>query len=280
MRPAATAAKQCWTASFSLFFPDECRLCEKPLREVSRIPVCAGCLNKPRRFATECFCPRCGAPFRHAIALDGDGSCGECAGRDTGFDAAYAFGPFDGELRGLIHLFKYGRVEALAKPLGRMLSLALPAGERFEAIVPMPLHWRRRWSRGFNQAGLLARELSEATGTGMVQAVRRRRATEAQARLSRTARQANVHGAFIVRRPAAIAGKRVLLVDDVMTTGATASACARAMKRAGATHVAAITLARVGLDFMLSAGAPEEGAFYSQPHSSGSFEDAQSGSPA
>ncbi len=280
MRPAATAANQCWTASFSLFFPDDCRVCETPLKEVSRIPVCAACLKKPRPFASECFCPRCGAPFRHAIALDGDGSCGECAGTDSGFDAAYAFGPFDAELRELIHLFKYGRVEALAKPLGRMLALALPAEERFEAIVPMPLHWRRRWSRGFNQAGLLARELAAATGTGLVHAVRRSRSTEAQARLSRTARQANVRGAFVVRRPAAIAGKRVLLVDDVMTTGATLSACARAMKRAGASRVAAITLARAGVDFQVSAGAPQEGAFYSQPHSSGSFEDAQSGSPA
>ena len=255
-------------------------MCETPLREVSRIPVCAACLRKPRPFSNDCFCPRCGAPFRHAIALDGDGSCGECAATDSGFDAAYAFGPFDAELRELIHLFKYGRVEALAKPLGRMLSLAIPSGGNFDVIVPMPLHWRRRWSRGFNQAALLARELAAATGVPLARAVRRSRSTEAQARLSRTARHANVRDAFVVPRPASVAGKRVLLVDDVMTTGATLSACARAMKRGGASHVAAITLARAGVDFQLSVGAQDEGAFYSQPHSSGSFEDAQSGSPA
>jgi len=109
----------------------------------------------------------------------------------------------------------------------------------------MPLHWFRQWRRGFNQSDLLAREVARRCGAPVVSAVRRVRATAPQAGLSNTRRRANVAGAFVVRRLAALRDRRVLLVDDVMTTGATASACAGAIKRAGARHVTVLTLARV-----------------------------------
>ena len=163
----------------------------------------------------------------------------------SGFDAACCYGACEGPLRELIHLYKYGKVQTLAGPLSDLLASALPRDQRFDAVAPAPLHWRRRWLRGFNQAGLLARGLSKRTGIPLLRALRRIRSTETQAGLSNTARRRNVTGAFQARRRAAITGKRILLVDDVMTTGSTGAACAIALKRAGAAHVTLLTVARV-----------------------------------
>ncbi|HVT91388.1 MAG TPA: ComF family protein [Bryobacteraceae bacterium] len=224
--------------------PDDCRVCGLPLHNASRIPVCPSCLAKPQPLTSDFFCTCCRTPFRNQSPLDEQGRCALCRTGWPGFDAAYSFGSFDNELRELIHIFKYGRVQALAKPLGRYLRQALPAGERFDAVTPMPLHWTRRWSRGFNQSALLAREISRGTGFPVLPAVRRVRRTAAQAGLTRAGRRGNVARAFTVRNPDRIRGKRILLVDDVMTTGATAASCARALKKAGAARVALLTLAR------------------------------------
>ncbi len=160
-----------------------------------------------------------------------------------GFDAAYCFGAYEGQLREMIHLFKYGRMKGIGRRLGGLLATALPVDERIDVVVPVPLHWRRQWTRGFNQAEVLGRQIARARRIKVVHALRRRRATNAQAGLSNPKRRLNVTGAF--RATAAVAGLRVLLVDDVMTTGATASACALALKRAGAKSVTLLTLARV-----------------------------------
>ncbi len=161
-----------------------------------------------------------------------------------GFDAAYSFGFYEDALRELIHLFKYGRVQTLSSPLGRLLALALPSGQTFDVIVPMPLHWRKRWQRGFNQSQLLAGEIGRRTTLPVKNALRRVRYTNAQAGLTNAKRRINVSGAFRAKKSQAIHGKRVLLIDDVMTTGATAAAGARALKLAGARHVTLLTLAR------------------------------------
>jgi ComF family protein len=126
-----------------------------------------------------------------------------------------------------------------------LLSAALPRDERIDAIAPVPLHWWRKWRRGFNQSELLAHALSKRTGAPVIAALRRTRATAAQAGLSNTARRRNVTGAFSSRTSLSLNGKHVLLIDDVMTTGATASACAIALKKAGAVRVALLTVARV-----------------------------------
>ena len=161
-----------------------------------------------------------------------------------GFDAAYSFGFYEAELRKLIHLFKYGRVRTLSGPLGKLLARALPREQVFDVIIPMPLHWRKRWQRGFNQSELLAREIGHRTHTPVENALRRVRNTAAQAGLTSAKRRLNVSGAFQARKRAVIDGRRVLLVDDVMTTGATAASCARALQRAGARQVTLLTLAR------------------------------------
>jgi predicted amidophosphoribosyltransferase len=173
----------------------------------------------------------------------------------NGYDAAYTYGSYEGSLRTLIHLFKYDRIHTLARPLGDLLARVLPRDRQFDAIVPMPLHWRRRWQRRFNQSELLAQEISRRWGVPVVRAVRRVKPTAPQAGLTNAKRRANVSGAFSTRRPLSgafaflgplavrlfpapsLAGVRVLLVDDVLTTGATAAACARALKRAGAKQV-------------------------------------------
>lgn len=241
---APSLGRKIYAGLFSLIFPDDCRICATPLREVSRIPVCRACLGKAEPLAAEYFCKQCRAPFRNAFPLDQEGRCALCRRGARGFDAAYSFGFYEGPLRELIHLFKYGRVETLAKPLGRYLALALDRDEQFDAIVPMPLHWRKRWQRGFNQADLLARELGRRTHTPVKHVLRRVRFTPAQAGLTSAQRRRNVSGAFQPKRGRTLEGENVLLVDDVMTTGATAAACARALKMAGARKVVLLTLAR------------------------------------
>jgi ComF family protein len=183
--------------------------------------------------------------------LDSDGRCALCRSGHRGFDAAYCFGAYEGVLRQLIHLFKYGKVKPLADPLGDLLAAALPRDERFDAITAVPLHWRRRWQRGFNQSDLLARALSRHCGLPTISVLRRVRATATQAGLSNSGRRRNVTAAFGGRRDAAqmLAGKRILLIDDVMTTGSTAASCALALKRAGAERVALLTVARVDRRF-------------------------------
>ena len=202
-------------------------------------------MRKPTGLTAEYFCRDCRTPFQNSFPLDDEGRCALCRLGVNGFDAAYSFGWFEAELRELIHVFKYGRVEALAGPLGRFLALALPRTEQFDVVVPMPLHWMRRWTRGFNQSELLAREIARRAGVPVRNLARRVKATTAQAGLTNAKRRANVSGAFQVPRAERVRGLRILLVDDVMTTGATASACARELKKAGAARVALLTVARV-----------------------------------
>jgi ComF family protein len=150
-------------------------------------------------------------------------------------------------------------VHTLSRPLGEMLARAVPREERFDAVVPMPLHWRRRWERGFNQSELLAREIARRWNAPVVKAVLRVKATASQAGLTNAKRRANMSGAFSTRpsrfrefvgaclalgKRMPLKGARVLLIDDVLTTGATAAACARALKRAGASRVTLAAVAR------------------------------------
>ncbi len=171
-----------------------------------------------------------------------------CRNGLRGFDEAYCYGSYEGLLREWIHLYKYARIKTLARPLGDLLAEAVPRGESFDAVVPVPLHWLRQWRRGFNQSEILARDLARRLGIPVISALHRRRSTLTQAGLSNTARRRNVAQAFGARR-ASIANQRILLIDDVMTTGSTAAACARALKRAGAARVTLVTVARVDRRF-------------------------------
>ena len=197
---------------------------------------------------------RCRTPFHNASPLDEAGVCPLCRLGANRFDAAYCFGAYDGTLRKLIHLFKYRGVRTLDKPFGRLLAQAFPRDVTFDAIVPVPMHWWKRFRRGFNQSVLLARQLSARTGIPVEPLLRRRKLAQAQAGLTRARRRANVTGAFSVSHPDRIRGRRFLILDDVLTTGATANACAGILKRAGASHVSILTLARADRRVMTMGG--------------------------
>jgi len=237
--------------------------------------VCGACLAKPEPLAAEYYCVQCRAPFLSHFPLDDQGRCALCRRGVRGFDAAYSFGFYEDELRKLIHLFKYGRVQTLSAPLGRLLARALPREQSFDVIVPMPLHWRKRWQRGFNQAELLANEIGRRTHTPVRNALRRVRNTVSQAGLTSARRRENVSGAFQGKKRRALDGQRVLLIDDVMTTGATAASCARALKRGGARQVTLLTLARADRRLMFDPLVQPDPLPYDS-NFSGRSEDAQS----
>ena len=174
----------------------------------------------------------------------------DCAGSDCRVSTrCIRTDPDAGTLRQLVHLFKYGGVRPQAGAFGRLMEQALPRETTFDVIVPMPLHWFKKWQRGFNQSDILAREIGKKWNVPVRSVIRRKKATRPQAGLTNAKRRANMQGAFQIAgkkamRGKPLAGMRVLLVDDVVTTGATASACARVLKRAGAPHVALLALAR------------------------------------
>jgi ComF family protein len=178
--------------------------------------------------------------------------CGECRKSAPTFARAMAYGSYDGGLRELIHLLKYDRVRPAAAVLGRMLAEVIDGfGSEFYSavVVPVPLHSGKLRQRGFSQAEEIAHSaLKNLNRSGLTLAtgvLQRRRATDSQAGLSDYQRQQNVRGAFVVALPEMIADKDVLLVDDVFTTGASVSECARALCRAGADRVFVATMARV-----------------------------------
>ena len=173
--------------------------------------------------------------------------CALCRRESFSFDQARCFGWYEGTLRKIVQQFKYGKLRPLDK---RLASWMTPLVSRMNAdsldlVLPVPLHRNRERARGFNQADLLARQLGRQCGIplGGRDCVRVRD-TPPQAGLRAAQRRKNVRGAFAVPRPAKVRGKRVLLVDDVMTTGATVDACARVLRQAGAEGVWVVTLAR------------------------------------
>jgi len=212
------------------------------------VPVCANCLKEPAPISAEFFCLNCRTPFRNSFPLDSEGRCMLCRNGRRGFDEAFCYGAYEGTLRKLIHLFKYRGMRRLAQPLGALLSDALPRARQFDLVTAVPMHWRKRWQRGYNQAELLAATIAQARRIPAGRILRRASFQRAQAGLSNAQRRENVAGAFRARRK--VAGLRILLVDDVMTTGATAGACARALKQAGAKSVSLLALARVDRRFI------------------------------
>ncbi|BBO86662.1 amidophosphoribosyltransferase [Desulfosarcina ovata subsp. sediminis] len=192
------------------------------------------------------FCSRCGLVFK---SREGDNHlCGRCLERPGAFARARALGIYDETLRSAIHALKFRGIVALAAPLGDLLLDVFrrhwEPGE-IDLVAPVPLYRRRFRQRGFNQAYLLIRHWNLPTGGTIVRDLLvRRRATAPQTGMDRRQRRRNIKNAFGVRQPGQAAGKRVLLVDDVLTTGATADACARTLLQDGAERVDLLTLAR------------------------------------
>ncbi len=177
-----------------------------------------------------------------------------CRRLEPPFVKAVAYGSYDGGLRELIHLLKYQQVRPAAAVLGRMLAEAVRGlepgwSQNLVVVVPVPLHARKLRQRGFNQSELIAQHaLKLGAGSGRLvlrsKILERRRETQSQIGLTRHQRRENLRGSFAVARPEEIAGREVLLVDDVFTTGTTVSECARVLRRAGASKVFVATVAR------------------------------------
>lgn len=237
-------------------FPSDCRICGEPLVRISRLPVCEDCLEQIRPVGGK-LCSVCGERVLSAYAVHGsDGSlrCQLCSRVELPFARAVAYGSYQGGLRELIHLLKYNGIRPAASVLGRMLAEAISAmqpafGPAPVALIPVPLHKTKRRERGFNQAELIARaalKCNSAAGQLVLrdQVLLRQRETQSQIGLTSHQRRENLRGAFAVTRAQEVKGKEVLLVDDVYTTGTTASECARVLRRAGATRVWVATVAR------------------------------------
>ena len=202
------------------------------------------------------LCAICGERLEGPYVLAGNAGeirCGLCRRVEPPFVKATAYGSYDGGLRELIHLLKYERVRPAANVLGRMLAEAIadlrPLFGGVPMVVPVPLHTRKLRQRGFNQSALIAQaavKLMRAESRLEVSSgvLERRRETQSQIGLSRHQRRENMRGAFSVARPEVIAGREILLVDDVFTTGTTVSECARVLRRAGAAKVFVATVAR------------------------------------
>ncbi len=208
--------------------------------------LCATCWAK-LSFIAPPFCPRLGIPF---VYDPGPGLLSMQAIADPpAYQRARAAVRYDEVARTLVHALKYHDRTDLAPSMGRWMARAgRELLEDADLLVPVPLHWRRGWSRRYNQAGTLARAIARHSGVPVARdALRRIRPTEHQVGLSRAERASNVQGAFQVavdRRPE-IQGRRVILIDDVLTSGATVDACARALLRAHARQVDVLVFARV-----------------------------------
>jgi ComF family protein len=211
-------------------------------------PRCAGCGRLGTLWCQACqagvepihspVCPLCGHPYA------GAGLCPECRLRPSHLDAIAATAVFGGPLRQAIHRFKYGDGHALAPILGaRLVETWRQRGLTADRVIPVPLHAQRLAERGYNQSALLARVLAAGVGAPLDETLLvRRRATEQQALLNAVQRRKNVYEAFVCQGSAA--GLRIVLVDDVCTTGSTLEASAAALRAAGAASVSALTLAR------------------------------------
>jgi ComF family protein len=223
--------------------PTLCVACRAP---VAGEGVCAACWSR-LSFIAAPYCPRLGIPF--ACDPGADVISEEALVRPPAYRRARAAVRYDDVARALVHALKYQDRTDLAPVMGRWMARAGAEvlGEA-DLVVPVPLHWRRLLARRFNQAGALARGMAAVAGRPVASGVLTRvRPTAHQIGLSRTERAANVQDAFRVPAgsEAALAGRRIVLVDDVLTTGATSEACARALTRAGAASVDVLVFARV-----------------------------------
>jgi ComF family protein len=216
-----------------------CACCSERLESPTRGAVCETCWAAVQR-STGPLCRICGdalAGWRHTGS---DGTCARCTRSQRVISIGRSIGSYEGTLRDILHALKYDGRRSVAKPLAAMMRIAgADVLDGADAVVPVPLHVIRQYSRGFNQAAELAGHLE----LPVVHALRRARATVTQTDLPETQRHANVHGAFTLRTRI-LAGSVLVVVDDVSTTGATLDACAKVLLDAGAKEVRGLTAAR------------------------------------
>ena len=246
-----SAGRNLWAAALHLLFPTPCHVCGAPLDGERVSSLCGRCWRSLERMPAA-GCARCGWPFPDAGAAAGTEGplCQRCRETEDQFHLARAVLRYrtDGTARAAILQAKHGRRLSLLRHLARLLAAEAPgylplAG--WDGLVPVPLHWRRRWERGFNQAEVLARAVGRQHGLPVLRRVLVRVRSTPRQHGDAEDRRRNVREAFAVRAPGAVRERRLLLVDDVFTTGATVNACARVLLDAGAAEIGVLTLARV-----------------------------------
>src|SRR3977135_4365021 len=239
----ALAIPKALHALASLFYPAACVGCAANVERSEYL--CADCQRRAPRIVAP-FCAKCSEPFPGAITQTF--SCANCEHRVLHFDCAVAAYRSRGLVRKLVHEFKYARQRHLRYPVAAWLRETLRDprlhGRHFDAIVPVPLHPARERERGFNQAMLLHELLAASLTLPLRGVLERTRYTTTQTAYDRAERMENLHGAFRLRKKEDVRDLRVLLIDDVLTTGSTLSECARVLRAAGAVSVHAATAAR------------------------------------
>ncbi len=243
LRSAAAVMRRALGLTLDIALPQLCAACREPVEDSG---LCAGCWGK-LSFIAPPYCERLGIPF---VYDPGPGVLSmEAIADPPAYRRARAAVRYDDVARTLVHAFKYGDRLDLAPTMGRwMANAGRELLREADTIVPVPLHWRRQWMRRFNQSALLSQVISGSAGVPVAPlALRRVKATPQQVGLSQSARALNVQGAFRVSTngKAEVAGRRLILVDDVLTSGATVDACARALLRAGAANIDVLVFARV-----------------------------------
>jgi ComF family protein len=235
------------TAALDLLYPALCPVCDHGLGAGRRDPLCAECWTAIERIEAP-FCGTCGLPLPsfEPIVSTTAARCHACVTAPPPFDYGRAAGAYSGTLRDALHALKFGGKRALAGPLSALVLEQCGAllGPHVDALVPVPLAHERERERGFNQAALLAAHLAAASGLpSKPRWLSRRRGTRPQTELTAPERRANVARAFAAS--SRVAGAHVVLVDDIVTTGATAAECARTLRAAGARAVGVLAVARV-----------------------------------
>ena len=252
-------ARQAGDALVSVVFPADCRICQRSLIRASRVPICEECLGSFHPLEPP-LCEICGQPLeipsfasRNSVErgplLEANSICTVCEARTYGFDRARSYAKYEGALVRAIVLLKFSQIE----PLGAWFATRLAEVSRqfrldrepLDVVVPVPLHRQRECERGYNQADLIGRPLARRLKVAYrpLLLVRKKPRPDKQI-LSLEERWSSVRGAFATRPGSQVDKLRVLLVDDVMTTGATLDACARALREAGAKSVIGLTVAR------------------------------------
>lgn len=222
-----------------ILFPPVCVLCDKRSHEKGFCDTCSALLEEKR--VTGPLCVRCGTPFVSPKAIDHE--CGRCLDESPSFASARSAFIYEGSVLEAVHRFKYAGDTSLAGPIARAILGSLDISGPF-LIVPVPLHTSKLKKRGFNQSLLIAREISKLTGEPLeFRRLKRTRDTGQQVGLKADQRRENVAGAFTLLDESMFKGRKVLLVDDVATTGATLNECSKVLKKAGA-EIFALTVAR------------------------------------
>jgi ComF family protein len=230
---------------FDLIFSPHCMICGKRIEDTRENWICPACLSQVAYISSP-FCPRCGLPF--VPETGSNHFCQVCLTSSPFFGTARALGKYEEGLKEAITKFKYQEKIILGENLGRLMAEILYPDlipGTYDLFVPVPLHPKRLRERGFNQAAVLASQLSRWYQVPLDPLnLRRNRPTESQIHLDFKERRKNVKGAFSVKHEAKVNGKSILLIDDVYTSGATVNECAKVLRKAGAERVDVLTLAR------------------------------------